>query len=325
MQARGFHGPVVREDDWCDLFAIIHKPASFLNRSELEIPFRSSAHLVITDHASRGPTRRRLQHDERPQHALCFGTSGSFGTLAQTDRFGSGNSATGDSSRIAELAAAATFDVYRSAVLRPTERSLEMRRLLGEAIVSWSRPSPYHLSDRDDKRPHAGHQAMGVRAAWSSLNAALRRRIGREAPLSSRPCPQAPSQVKAHAELDSAGREETLMNRLTRKVASRALNVLGMGHFKRDLAGLRSLLERSAEGTVRPSRCRIAVDPAQSVPRDGPRGTNLPSFADVEFRAFSQNGEDGILLLRLRTDRNGRAHVASRSARATASSATRPI
>ena len=86
------------------------------------------------------------------------------------------------------------------------------------------------------------------------------------------------------------------MTRLTRKVASRALNVLGMGHFKRDLAGLRSLLERSAGGTVSP-----ADTVSQLILLNQYRGlahgrTNLPSFADVEFRAFSQNGEDGILL-----------------------------
>jgi hypothetical protein len=69
-----------------------------------------------------------------------------------------------------------------------------------------------------------------------------------------------------------------------------------MGHFKRDVAGLRSLLERSAGGTV------SAVDTVSQLIllnqyREMAKGLNkLLSFADVEFRAFSQNGEDGILL-----------------------------
>ena len=86
------------------------------------------------------------------------------------------------------------------------------------------------------------------------------------------------------------------MTRLTRKVASRALTALGMGHFKRDLAGLRSLLERSAGGTVSPGDAvsqLILLNQYRDMAREQ---KNLPSFADVEFQAFSQNGEDGILL-----------------------------
>jgi hypothetical protein len=86
------------------------------------------------------------------------------------------------------------------------------------------------------------------------------------------------------------------MTRLTRKVASRALSALGMGHFKRDLAGLRSLLERSGGGTVSPAdkvSQLILLNQYRDLVHGGKR---LPSFADVEFRAFSQNGEDGILL-----------------------------
>ena len=86
------------------------------------------------------------------------------------------------------------------------------------------------------------------------------------------------------------------MSRLTRKVASRALTALGMGHFKRDLAGLRSLLERSAGGTVSPGDTVSQLILLNQY-RDMAGGQKpLPSFADVEFRAFSQNGEDGILL-----------------------------
>ncbi len=86
------------------------------------------------------------------------------------------------------------------------------------------------------------------------------------------------------------------MSRLTRKVASRALSALGMGHFRKDLAGLRVLIERSDESTVNPS-----VKVSQLILLNQYRNLlherrALPSFADVEFRAFSQNGEDGLLL-----------------------------
>jgi hypothetical protein len=86
------------------------------------------------------------------------------------------------------------------------------------------------------------------------------------------------------------------MSRLTRKVASRALSALGMGHFKRDLAGLRSLLERSGGGTVSPAD-KVSQLILLNQFRDLVHGNKpRPGFADVEFRAFSQNGEDGILL-----------------------------
>ena len=39
-----------------------------------------------------------------------------------------------------EQTAHATVDVYRSAVLRPSQRSLEARRLLRDAIIRWSEP-----------------------------------------------------------------------------------------------------------------------------------------------------------------------------------------
>ena len=86
------------------------------------------------------------------------------------------------------------------------------------------------------------------------------------------------------------------MTRLTRKVASRALNALGMGHVKKDMAEMRSLLQRTGGGTVSPadtvSQLILLNQYRDLVHERKP----LPSLADVEFRSFSQNGEDGILL-----------------------------
>jgi hypothetical protein len=87
-----------------------------------------------------------------------------------------------------------------------------------------------------------------------------------------------------------------MMNRLTRKVASGALGALGMGHLKKDLAGLRSLLERSGAGTISPAN-NVSQLILLNQYRDLVHGKRpLPSLAEVEFRAFSQQGEDGILL-----------------------------
>jgi hypothetical protein len=86
------------------------------------------------------------------------------------------------------------------------------------------------------------------------------------------------------------------MRSLTQKAVSRALNTLGMGPFKRDLAGLRLLLERSAGGTVGTAD-KVSQLVLANQYRALARGqAPLPSFDDTEFGAFSQNGEDGILL-----------------------------
>jgi glycosyltransferase involved in cell wall biosynthesis len=79
-----------------------------------------------------------------------------------------------------EQTAQATFEAYCSAVLRPTERSLQMRRLLRDAILSWSETSsgkPLNLEH--DGTVHNG-EMMGVRNAWKALNAAVQRRVARE-------------------------------------------------------------------------------------------------------------------------------------------------
>jgi len=81
-----------------------------------------------------------------------------------------------------EKTAHATFEIYRSAVLEPTERSLRARRLLREAILHWSELSLADLSvpceELDDSLTMS--QSLGVRNAWRALNVAVNARMRRE-------------------------------------------------------------------------------------------------------------------------------------------------
>ena len=69
-----------------------------------------------------------------------------------------------------EKTAQATFEVYRSAVLEPAERSLRARRMLCAAILHWSRLSLSGLSVAHDRPDEAltMSQSPGVRNAWRS-------------------------------------------------------------------------------------------------------------------------------------------------------------
>jgi hypothetical protein len=71
-----------------------------------------------------------------------------------------------------ENTARATFEVYRQAVLRPSERALRSRRLLQGAILRWAAPAP------------AGHAGafgpIGIREAWRELDSAIQARLRRE-------------------------------------------------------------------------------------------------------------------------------------------------
>ena len=191
-QADGLFGRIITVEEWRDEFAVIHKPAQFLNRRELEIPFSSSSHVVITYQDSMTPDASTVSGDDSDLDAC--GTTSSLsllcasGILAQSQ--GSREKiALGAEPRSAprrslsapiERMAESTFAVYRRAVLRPTERSLQMRRLMREAILSWSRPSSRQTLLREEQKVRADGQAMGVRAAWNSLNSAIGRRVGRE-------------------------------------------------------------------------------------------------------------------------------------------------
>jgi hypothetical protein len=188
-QAEGFCAPLVTPAAWRDDFAIIHKPASFTAREELAIPYSSKAHVVVTvdQWTSRGAPASAghgavpdAEDTTRSLGLLC-----AQGILARTEH---------SRERIAEelgippgeialvpreATADAVLRVYRSVVLNPSERSLQARRMLCDAILSWSRPSrePVRI---DAAHPVPDGPTVGVRQAWQALSAALQRRLGRE-------------------------------------------------------------------------------------------------------------------------------------------------
>jgi glycosyltransferase involved in cell wall biosynthesis len=87
-----------------------------------------------------------------------------------------------------ENTARATLEVYRSTIRRPSDRSLQMRRLLRDAIFRWAqRPTPVQAFDRaewaDSTNSIDGtsyERSIGVKNAWKALNVAIGARLKRE-------------------------------------------------------------------------------------------------------------------------------------------------
>jgi glycosyltransferase involved in cell wall biosynthesis len=82
-----------------------------------------------------------------------------------------------------ERTARETLEAYRSVVLRPSARSLAMRRRLRESILCWSasvvsRPSPALGAG---SQPVIGVEPLGIRNAWKALHGAIHTRLRREA------------------------------------------------------------------------------------------------------------------------------------------------
>jgi glycosyltransferase involved in cell wall biosynthesis len=71
-----------------------------------------------------------------------------------------------------EITAKATCEVYRSAVLRPSERSLRMRRSLRDVIIDWS--------IKTTRGGASDHALPGIREACRALDSAVRSRLRRE-------------------------------------------------------------------------------------------------------------------------------------------------
>ncbi len=71
-------------------------------------------------------------------------------------------------------------EVYRSAILYPSHRSLELRRQLADTAIGWSRQwAPVHWNDPlNPTFPAAA--APGIKASWYQLKHAVRNRIKRE-------------------------------------------------------------------------------------------------------------------------------------------------
>jgi hypothetical protein len=205
-QADGLNLPIIKTEEWRDEFAVIHKPGQFLRREELEIPFGSSAHVVVTQEDLFARGGRGVCRDDDDLETHCAATSLSLlcasGILVHSESvrnlIASEYGIPGEEiavlargaevdSRIAparrrdrerlepflwEEEALATLEVYRAAVLRPSERSLQMRRSMHQAILSFASPSSTFS--------FIPEEPLGVRVAWRALNKALKRRIGRE-------------------------------------------------------------------------------------------------------------------------------------------------
>jgi hypothetical protein len=86
------------------------------------------------------------------------------------------------------------------------------------------------------------------------------------------------------------------MRELARKITARVRRSLGIEALSAELAALRCLLGKAtghADGSAGKISQLILLNQYREIVQ---RGASLPGFDDVAFRAFSQNGEDGILL-----------------------------
>jgi glycosyltransferase involved in cell wall biosynthesis len=75
-----------------------------------------------------------------------------------------------------EDTARATFEVYRSTVLRPAERSLRLRRQLREAILRWAEFDPCAPAIARN----GAFGSPGIRSSWRALDVALRARMRKQ-------------------------------------------------------------------------------------------------------------------------------------------------
>ena len=159
------HPKAARDD-----FAVIHRPAPFFRREDLAIPFGSSAHVIVSYHDSTSyGVAEAFAGDPDPE---AFATARSLsllcaqGIVAHSDRT-RGWIASELGIPGTEIAVDATgvgadlvFRVYKSAVLNPSERSLEARRLFRDAILGWSSPPGRRV--RIDQRGNNARPAHGV-------------------------------------------------------------------------------------------------------------------------------------------------------------------
>ena len=188
-QAAGFRAPLITPESWRDDFAVIHKPAGFIAREELTIPFSSSAHVVVTVDKWRSHSPTATAGPGAIPDAE--GTTGSLGLLcaqgilahSQDIRDGIASELGISPAEIAFSPRGATADavirVYRSVVLNPSERSLQARRMLRDAILSWSQPAGGRVR-LDTAHAVPEGSTVGVRQAWHALHTAVQRRLGRE-------------------------------------------------------------------------------------------------------------------------------------------------
>jgi glycosyltransferase involved in cell wall biosynthesis len=82
-----------------------------------------------------------------------------------------------------ESTARATAEVYRSTVRQPSDRSLQMRRMLREAIFRWAAADPLPsvvITSAPSDTPVVYEQPLGIKNALRALNFAISTRLKRE-------------------------------------------------------------------------------------------------------------------------------------------------
>jgi hypothetical protein len=188
-QAAGSSVRLMTAEAWRDDFAVIHKPAPFLARDELAIPYGSSAHVVVevddwTSRSAPASAGGAAIHDaEGTTRSLGLPCAQGILVSAQQSREQIASELSIPPAEITlaprETMVEAVIRAYRSVVLKPSERSLQSRRMLRDAILSWSKPAGQRVRI-DEAHSVPEGPTFGVRQAWHALNAALQRRLSRE-------------------------------------------------------------------------------------------------------------------------------------------------
>jgi GT2 family glycosyltransferase len=207
-QAADVPGRIVSGDESLLDVEIIHRPAQVFDPTELGLLFRSPAHVIVSYpdlnvyRAQAVFGNQDVANCYRAMSALVLSAAQMTITVSEEARreivaefglpieevaviplraaFDESNEVADGSlrdqgpKRAAQLrweqTARLTLAAYRSAIIRPFERSLRARRLMHDVISSWSAGGYYARSDL----------GPGLRKSWRDLNRALQVRVRRE-------------------------------------------------------------------------------------------------------------------------------------------------
>jgi GT2 family glycosyltransferase len=159
----GTSGRIVRDDHPLDDVEIIHRPLPVTEPLDIRLLFGSPAHTIITDH--------NLSTDCacEPGH-LRSRADGPVATNALARLAAQATIARSPSGRCMTEIVRDHLDLYRAAIFRPSERSLQVRRELHEVLMAWSAVG--------HNPPRAW--SPGIRTAWDDLSHAVGARVRRE-------------------------------------------------------------------------------------------------------------------------------------------------